>query len=270
MSPRYPRAQPNGFWKHETNSYANELANQEAEDRAVIRLVGGHLWDLKGNELLDAIIEEWNTRAERSSEEYAAFREQVTQQAQIEGRNIPFSDGFQTWWVSLVESWPLWEVAEWSGGLLIELDGFDTQREFQYILDILQDAITEGKVTKQAQVNRAIEWTQEQLQRLAQQPEPETPILPALPADERLEWLGTKVEFTELAYALIEAGYVKASSRAKAVATLASFFRVPDFGKPERALQIVKKRRERNSEPVTPMLDKLKESLKRYLKRKQP
>ncbi|MVN76444.1 hypothetical protein GO988_08915 [Hymenobacter sp. HMF4947] len=268
MNTRYPRAQPNGFWKHETNSYANELANQEAEDRAVIRLIGGRLWELKGDELLDAIVEEWNTLAERSTEEYTAFREQVAQQAQIEGRNIPFSDEFQAWWVSLVESWPLWEVAEWSERLLIDLDGFDTQREFQYILDILQDAITEGKVTKRAQVDRAIEWTQEQLQRLAQQSDAPKPQL-ALPADEQLEWLGTKVEFTELAYALIEAGYVKASSRAKAVATLANFFGVPDLGKPERALQIVKKRRERDSQPVTPMLDKLKESLKSYLKKSQ-
>jgi len=270
MNPRYPQVQPNGFWNHETNSYANELANQEAEDRAVIQLIGGRLWELKGDELLDAIVEELNAVAERSDEEYIAFRDQVAQQAIIEARTIPFSDGFQAWMVQLMEAQPLWEVEEWAERFFIDSDRFDTRREFLYLLDLFQDAITKGMVTKQPQIDRCIAWTQQQLQRLEQQPAPAESTTPTAPDSEQLEWLGTKVEFTELAYALIEAGYVRASSRAKAVATLANFFGVLDLGKPERALQIVKKRRERDSQPVTPMHDKLKESLKHYLRKKQP
>lgn len=270
MSHRYPRVQPNGFWKHETNSDANELANQEAEDRAIISLVGGRLWELKGEELLDAIVEELNLVSERSQEEYSAFRAQIAQQALQEGRGIPFSNVFHEWWPQVVQTWPVWEVADTCERILIDLEGFNTQREFRYTLDILQAAITEEKVTKRAQIDRAIEWTKQQLQRLEQQPAPVEAVALTEPGSEQLKWLGTKVEFTELAYALIEAGYVKASSRAKAVTTLANFFGVSDLGKPERALQIVKKRRERDSQPVTPMLDKLQENLKRYLRKKQP
>jgi hypothetical protein len=268
MSYRYPRVQPKGFWKHETNSYANELANQEAEDRACIRYIGGRLWELKGDELLDALLEEKNNLSERlGDEEYDKYREEVAQQAAVEARTIPFSDVYHIWMVSIMERIPLWQVAESADAFFVMIEGFDTQREFQYLLDIFQDAINENRVTKRPQIDRTIEWIREQLQHLARQSDAPSPS--ALPADKQLEWLGTKVELVELAYALLEAGTIRASSRAKAVALLASFFGVSDLGKPEKGLEAIKKRREQDGQPRTPLLDKLKESLIRYLSRRQ-
>jgi hypothetical protein len=270
MSQRSPRVRDNGFWKGLDYVWANTLANQEAENRAAIRLLGGRLWDLRGEELLDAIVEELNAFADCATEqEYTSFKAQLAEQSAIEGRSIPYSDAYPTWVVSLMQTFPLWEVTEQAGAFFILVAGFDTVREFQYLLDVFQEAINTLSFVKRPQIDRTTDWVREQLLRLEQQPAPAEATIPTAPDSEQLQWLGSKVEFTELAYALIEAGYVKASSRAKAVATLANFFGVPDLGKPERALQIVKKRRERDSQPVTPMLDKLKESLKQYLKKKQ-
>jgi hypothetical protein len=87
--------------------------------------------------------------------------------------------------------------------------------------------------------------------------------LPGLKKPPLVEWMGSKADFVELGYALIESGMLKISAgRANTLKALADMFNLT-IDKPEKHLQTIKKRQQGAN--MAPLLGKLLEAFLRWL-----
>lgn len=130
----------------------------------------------------------------------------------------------------------------------------------------LDHLLLQAEAHHRAQLERA-QWLASRATPARPRPSPELLYfgegLPGVKKPPLVEWTGTKADFVELGYALIESGMLKISAgRASTVIALGNLFNL-SIEKPEKHLQTIKKRQQGAN--MTALLDKLKEAFVRLL-----
>lgn len=213
---------------------------------------------------------EYVEKADLTDEEASDLLDKVQNES---GWHIPYSSGWPTHFAKLVEGTPLYRLEASINVWVIDKHHFSYWRPIdalyvRYHWQILQERIHELEIEnsiefqhiKMPRLQAAIDWLKGYEQRLAAEQEKITnKTMP-------LAWQGTKAEFVELGYALLESGVVNAPNRAVAIKKLGEQFGVALGDNPATHLQTIQKRKPGGL--LTPLLDRLRDAFNQYMSSK--
>lgn len=152
-----------------------------------------------------------------------------------------------------------WEIVPW---LELHFADLPDAEDYAYLANIISAYSGQHSFVPTSREGIALLWLRQHISRLGGLPTVE--VAAPLPVTKpSLHWLGSKAELAELGYALLEAGLVE-GNRGSTITTLGEVFGV-ELGKPEKHLQTIQKRKAGVS--LTPLLDRLKSALERFLGR---